>query len=155
MKTGTRQVRVHKLVQQVQQIALMQRLYFFYNRSITISARIGLTLFLLAGLLSCSHLSFYGLNTIGVIITPIRRLQLRPQQDHNSTVYIKGKVEKQVSLLQQQAYQISDSTGKIWVLTRQSGGFKKGDQVVIQGQIRYKSIPLGGKDYGEVYLDAQ
>lgn len=155
MKTGIDQVRIQKLVQQVQQIALMQRLYFFYNRSITVSARLGLTLFLLAGLLGCSHLSLYGLNTIGVNITPIRRLQLQPPQDHNTTVYIKGKVEKQVSLLQQQAYQISDSTGKIWVLTRQSGGFQKGDQVVIQGQIRYKSIPIGGKDYGEVYLDAQ
>jgi hypothetical protein len=155
MKTATNQVRIQKLVRQVQQIALMQRLYFFYSLTITVSARLGLTLFLLAGLLGCSHLSLYGLNTIGVNITPIRRLQRQPQQDHKTTVYIKGKVEKQVPLLQQRAYQISDSTGKIWVLTRQNGDFNKGDEIVIQGQIRYKTIPIGGRDYGEVYLDAQ
>ncbi|SRR5579883_730999 len=112
---------------------------------------LGLTFFLSVGLSSCGNLSLYGMNTIGVNVTPIRELKQQSQQDHNATVYIRGKVERQVPLLQKRAYQINDSTGKIWVITHQTG-LQVGDQVMIKGQISYQSIPLGGKEYGEVYL---
>ena len=163
-----------------QQVALMQQANNFYISFLygygSLPLRRGLTFFLLAGLLSCGSLGS-GINAssfrIGVNVTPIR--ELKPRQDLNSgkakagvktnvdrkqmsldnaTVYIQGKVEKQVPLLQRRVYQINDSTGKIWVITNQTG-LREGDQVVIKGQLRYQNIPLGGKEYGEVYLEEQ
>jgi stress response protein SCP2 len=92
------------------------------------------------------------MNAIGANITQIQ--DLKPQQDNGTTVYIQGKVEKRVPLLNQYAYQIDDSTGKIWVVTNQTG-LGEGDQVVIKGKVRRQSIPLGGKEYGEVYIEEE
>ncbi|ARV63089.1 hypothetical protein BZZ01_17690 [Nostocales cyanobacterium HT-58-2] len=111
---------------------------------------LGLTLFLLLGLISCGNLGQLGMNAIGANITKIQ--ELKPQQDDNTTVYIQGKVEKRVPLLNRYAYQIDDSTGKIWVVTNQTG-LREGEQVVIKGKVRNKSIPIAGKEYGEVYIE--
>ncbi|WP_396336450.1 DNA-binding protein [Fischerella sp. JS2] len=109
-----------------------------------------LTYFLMAGLVSCSNFSFSGINALGANVTPIR--ELRSQPDSNITVYIQGKVEKIAPLLQRRAYLVKDDTGKIWAITNQTN-LLVGDQVVIKGQIRYRSIPIAGKEYGEVYLE--
>jgi len=151
MKIATNQVRMQKFARQ---IALMQHLSFAYGQSTAVPVRLGLTFFLLAGLISCSSLSPYGMSTIGVNVTPIGELKAQQQRDNHTTVYIHGKVERQVPLLQRWAYQINDSTGEIWVITHQIG-LKKGDNVVFKGQTRYQSIPLAGKEYGEVYLEEQ
>ncbi|MBW4433390.1 MAG: hypothetical protein KME28_17115 [Pelatocladus maniniholoensis HA4357-MV3] len=111
---------------------------------------LGLTYFLVAGLISCSNFSFSGINAIGANVTPIR--ELRSQPDSNTTVYIQGKVEKIAPLLKKQAYLVKDETGKIWAITNQTN-VQVGDQVVIKGQIRYRSIPIAGKEYGEVYIE--
>jgi hypothetical protein len=106
---------------------------------------------LLAGLVSCGNISQYGMSAIGANVTPIRTLT---KQQNNSTVYVQGKVEKVVPLLQQRAYQINDSTGKIWVVTNQTS-WRENEQVVVKGKLRYKSIPLAGKEFGEVYVQEQ
>lgn len=112
----------------------------------------GLTFLLLMGLSSCASSGLNGINfSIGANINPIR--ELKPQSD-KSTVYIQGKVEKKVPLVKRQAYQINDSTGKIWVLTDQSG-WKEGQQVVIKGKVNYQSIPLANREYGEIYLEEE
>ncbi len=149
MNIATNQVRMHKFARQ---IALIQHISFVCRYSSAVPIRLGLTFFLLAGLISCSSLSPYGMSTIGANVTPIGDLKTQQKRDHQTTVYIRGKVERQVPLLQRWAYQINDSTGEIWVITRQMG-LKKGDNVVFKGQIRYQSIPLAGKEYGEVYLE--
>ncbi|MBW4670650.1 MAG: hypothetical protein KME60_25325 [Cyanomargarita calcarea GSE-NOS-MK-12-04C] len=118
--------------------------------------RLGVIVFLFGGLLSCGSLNQSGFNAstfrLGANITPIQGL--KPEQN-NTTVYIQGKVEKIVPLLsKQRVYQINDSTGKIWVLTNQTG-LEVGEQAVIKGQLRYQTIPLAGKDFGEVYLEEQ
>ncbi|TBR61227.1 DNA-binding protein [Mastigocladus laminosus UU774] len=111
---------------------------------------LGLTYFLMAGLISCGNFSFSGINALGANVTPIR--ELRSQPDSNTTVYIQGKVEKTAPLLKKQAYLVKDETGKIWAITNQTN-LQVGDQVVIKGQIRYRSIPIAGKEYGEVYIE--
>ncbi len=109
----------------------------------------GLTLLLLGGLVGCGN---FGKNLpVGINVTPIDQIN---QQQDNTSVYIQGKVEKLVPLVKQRAYQIKDSTGKIWVVSNQTN-FKVGDRVVIKGTVRNKSIPLAGKDYGEVYIEEQ
>ncbi|NWF59888.1 MAG: hypothetical protein HXY43_11530 [Fischerella sp.] len=112
----------------------------------------GLTCVLMAGLVSCSNFSFSGMNAIGANITPIQ--ELRSQPDSNTTVYIQGKVEKKAPLLKRQAYLINDETGQIWAIANQTN-LQVGDQIVIKGKIRYRSIPLAGKEYGEVYLEEE
>ncbi|WP_258003845.1 hypothetical protein [Fischerella thermalis] len=83
-------------------------------------------------------------------MTPIR--ELRSQPDSNTTVYIQGKVEKIAPLLKRRAYLVRDETGKIWAITNQTN-LRVGDQVVIKGQIRYRSIPIANREYGEVYIE--
>ncbi|MBW4568964.1 MAG: hypothetical protein KME31_13355 [Tolypothrix carrinoi HA7290-LM1] len=115
----------------------------------------GLTFVCLFALSSCGYSGQSGLNgvnfSIGVNVTPIR--ELKPRQD-KATVYIQGKVNSSVPLVKQQVYQINDSTGKIWVLTNQTG-WKEGQQVVVKGKVSYQSIPLAGKELGEIYLEEE
>lgn len=111
--------------------------------------------FLLGGLLSCGSLPQSSMNAInlrsGVATTNIR--DIKPQ-DFKATVYLQGKVAQLVPLLEQWAYQLQDSTGTIWVLTNQAG-LQLEDKVLIKGNIHYQSIPLAGKDFGEVYVHEQ
>ncbi|MBE8992355.1 hypothetical protein [Nostoc sp. LEGE 12450] len=157
MKLATKQAVKQKFAQSV---AFMQQtrnlsLSFFLGHS-TVSYRLGLIFLLVVGLCSCGSLTPSGLNginfQIGSNVTPIR--EIKPKQDNQATVYIQGQVEKQAPLMKQWAYQINDSTGKIWVVTNQKN-LAKGAQVVIKGKIRYQSIPLGGKELGEVYLEEE
>ncbi|MEA5618501.1 hypothetical protein VB711_11735 [Cronbergia sp. UHCC 0137] len=112
-----------------------------------------MTFLLLTGLYSCGNPNFNPNNLkIGVNITPIR--EIKPTQTQSATVSIEGKIEKQAPMIQRWAYQINDTTGKIWVLTKQDN-LQLGQQVVLKGKVKYQSIPLGGKEYGEVYLEAE
>ncbi|MEH2247981.1 hypothetical protein [Nostoc sp.] len=157
MKLATKQTVTQKFAQSV---AFMEQarnlsLSFLYGHSI-VPYRLGLIFFLVVGLCSCGSLPSSGLNgvnlKIGTNVTPIR--EIKPKQDNQATVYIQGQVEKQAPLMKQWGYQINDSTGKIWVLTNQKN-LAKGAQVVIKGKIRYRSIPLAGKELGEVYLEEE
>jgi hypothetical protein len=157
MKLATRQAVKQKFAQSV---AFMQQtrnlsLSFLYGHSI-IPYRLGLVFLLVVGLCSCGSLTSSGLNgtnfRIGTNVTPIR--EIKPEQDNQATVYIQGKVEKKAPLMKQWAYEISDSTGKIWVVTNQKN-LTEGAQVVIKGKVRYRSIPLAGKELGEVYLEEE
>lgn len=112
--------------------------------------------FLLGALLSCCLLIQSGLNSInlklGVDVTNIR--DLKPERDNDTIVYLQGKVAKQVPLLKRQVYQLQDSTGTTWVLTNQTN-LQMEDKVLIKGKVRYQSIPLAGKDFGEIYVEEQ
>ena len=33
------------------------------------------------------------------------------------------------------------------------GNFQVGEEVVLKGNVQYKSVPLAGKEYGEIYLE--
>ncbi|MEH1786600.1 hypothetical protein [Nostoc sp.] len=141
-------------------VAFMQKtrnffLSFLYGHSI-FPYRLGLTCFLVAGLCSCGNLTSPSLSKTGLKfgtnVTPIG--EIKPKQDNQAIVYIQGQVEKQAPLIKQWAYKINDSTGKIWVVTNQKN-LGEGSQVVIKGKVRYRSIPLAGKELGEVYLEEE
>jgi len=157
IKLATKQAVTQKFAQSV---AFMQQarnlsLSLLYGHSI-VPYRLGLTFFLVVGLCSCGSLTPSGLNEsnlkIGTNVTPIR--EIKPEQDNQAIVYIQGKVEKQAPLIKQWAYEINDSTGKIWVVTNQKNLGER-SQVVIKGKVRYRSIPLAGKELGEVYLEEE
>jgi hypothetical protein len=130
-------------------------LSFLYRHG-TVPYRLGLSFFLIGGLCSCGNLTSPSLSgnglKIGTNVTPIGKI--KPKQDNQAIVYIQGQVEKQAPMIKQWAYQINDSTGKIWVVTNQKN-LGEGSQVVIKGKVRYRSIPLAGKELGEVYLEEE
>ncbi|MFM7408387.1 MAG: hypothetical protein ACKO3K_17465 [Cuspidothrix sp.] len=114
---------------------------------------VGLSCILITGLYACGQEGKSGINlqnlTIGTNVTPIQKIT---PKNKDTTVYIQGKVEKTAPLVKQKAYQINDSTGKIWVITNQRN-FQIGEQVVLKGNVQYQSIPLAGQEYGEIYLE--
>lgn len=116
----------------------------------------GLAFFVVVGLCSCTNGKPSELNLkhlrIGANVTQIGKI--KPAQDGQTTVYIQGKVEKYAPFVKQKAYQIADATGKIWVVTDQSH-LQVGQEVVLKGKVIYKSIPLAGQDYGEIYLEEE
>lgn len=128
----------------------------FWDRHRIILYPLGFSLFLIAGLCSCSSLKIPGFQasnfSFGSNVTPIR--EIKPQQNKQTTVYIQGKVEKRVPLIKRWAYQINDSTGKIWVVTNQSN-LKEGAEVVIKGKLRYQSIRLANQEFGEIYIEEE
>ena len=127
-----------------QSIVLMQSAKIF---------TVGLSFSLVTGLYACGKQVNPGINLknfhIGANVTQIQKIT---PKNRDTTVYIQGKVEKAAPLIKKKAYQINDSTGKIWVITNQ-GNFQVGEQVVLRGNVQYQSVPLSGKEYGEVYLE--
>lgn len=113
-------------------------------------------LFCLGGLLSCGAMPNAALNSInlGLKSDLVQIRDLTPAQDQNATVRLQGKVAAIVPLVDWQAYQLEDPTGKIWVLTNQAN-VQLADQVIVQGILRFHSIPVAGQDFGEAYVEQQ
>ena len=104
------------------------------------------------GLFSCSNVNFSNITGVGADTTPIG--ELTPKQD-KTTVYVQGKVTKQVPLLQdERLYQLDDSTGKIWILTRKTN-WKIGQNVTTKGRINHEKISVADKDLSDIYLKAE
>jgi hypothetical protein len=77
--------------------------------------------------------------------------KLQQLSSQTKEIYLKGQVSQVVNLLDEGAYQLQDSTGKIWVITQDSLP-QLGDEILIRGQLRYESIPVGQLELGEVYV---
>lgn len=104
---------------------------------------------MLAGLYSCSNLA----ESVGLNVSNIGEISKTQTMDAN--IYLKGKVEDRAPFLGTGAYQLQDSTGSIWVLTKLPVPLQ-GEQMLIQGTVRYQQIQLkelAGKDLGGVYVE--
>lgn len=111
-----------------------------------------LSLIFASALLSCGNLPMSQLN-LGFNVASIGDVQQKRQVD--AEVYLRGKVENRAPFVGNAAYQLQDGTGSIWILTKQDLP-KLGDEVLLKGEVRYKSITLkelAGKDLGEVYVE--
>ncbi len=82
---------------------------------------------------------------------PISEIQAKHDE---ATVCVQGKVINVVPLIQQQVYQVKDSTGTVWVLTHRAD-LRVEDQVSVNGKTHYQNISIGGKDMGEVYIEEE
>lgn len=115
----------------------------------------GLCCSVITGLYACNNQANSGITfekfKIAANVTPIQKIS---QKNQDTTIYIQGTVEKTAPLIKKIAYQINDSTGKIWVITNQRN-LGIGEQVIFKGNVKYKSIPLDGKEYGEIYLEVK
>lgn len=73
-------------------------------------------------------------------------------QRRQGTAYLEGQVERHLPLLDQSLYQLTDSSGSIWVLTTQTPP-ALGEQIALRATIHYESILMRGQDIGEYYAE--
>ncbi|MFB2918661.1 MULTISPECIES: hypothetical protein [Aerosakkonema] len=90
--------------------------------------------------------------TPNVPVTKIKDLE--KQRDKKSTVYIRGRVVKQVPFLGTRAYEVEDSTGTVYVITKDKFPAQN-REIIVEGKVQYKSIPLAGQELGEIYIKEQ
>lgn len=94
-------------------------------------------------------------DTGGIVMpktTPIQEVQKTAVG--NSVVTVKGVVGDRVPILDGTVYELQDSTGKIWVLTQKQPP-NSGQEVIITGKLRFKSIPLNGQEQGSIYIEQE
>ena len=72
----------------------------------------------------------------------------------NKSVHIEGTVQQQVPLLEGTLYQVSDTTGEVWVFSLESPP-DIGMTVLVEGVVQYEQIIAGGIDIGDYYLQEQ
>ncbi|MGK7897777.1 MAG: hypothetical protein AB4372_30210 [Xenococcus sp. (in: cyanobacteria)] len=75
----------------------------------------------------------------------------RANKKNHKSIYIKGKVIKLAPLLGNNAYQIQDDTGKIWVITTEQLP-SVGQFIFIKCNIKFKNLSLGNQEIDELYL---
>ncbi|MBZ8179477.1 MAG: hypothetical protein SAL07_23605 [Oscillatoria sp. PMC 1051.18] len=109
---------------------------------------------LLALLVGCSQnfgVTFPGERRLA--LTQIGELDL-PTNYEDTTVYLKGQVISVAPFLESGAYLLQDTTGTIWVVTKETIP-DRGDIVLIQGKLVYESIPIGEQELGELYVQQE
>lgn len=107
----------------------------------------------LAGCGNSAPVGIGGLNFLmpGEHLTKIN--EIKPKQNA-ATITLQGQVVTRAPFLGSGAYKLEDATGTIWVITNQSLP-NVGDEVLLKGEPQFQSIPVGGKDIGEVYVQEQ
>lgn len=110
------------------------------------------------GLVGCSQsgpLGFGGIGFggIGGNITKIGKIQ-QNQNNVDATVYLQGEVITCAPFLGSGAYKLKDATGTVWVIANPTLP-NVGDEVLIKGKVQFQSIPVGGQELGEVYVQEE
>ena len=109
------------------------------------------------GLISCGNLaplSMGGISLGGFRGNITKIGEIPNDQNAVATVYLQGQVSNRAPFVENGAYKLEDDTGTIWVLTNQAPP-NIGDEVLLQGQVQFQSIPVGGQDLGEVFVQEQ
>jgi len=88
-----------------------------------------------------------------VPVTPIAEIH-QQSAPFPQPLNLTGTVGKQVPLLGRYAYKLSDETGSIWVLTGDPAP-KTGDEVLIQGIVRFQKVEGAGETLTERYVEQQ
>lgn len=70
----------------------------------------------------------------------------------DQAISVKGTVQQSAPLLDRWLYQLSDTSGTLWILSSDSPP-APGEMVRVQGIVRYEQILIGGTDQGEYYLE--
>ena len=87
-------------------------------------------------------------------MTTVREVQAHPHRNWlTATVQLRGTVGDRAPMIGAQLYQLKDSTGAIWVLTRRT--VRSGEAIQIQGQVRFQSVPVQGLEFGEAYIQEE
>ncbi len=107
---------------------------------------------LVTGLISCGQITETALK-LNLNVSKVRKIQTENKIDNQ--VYLKGTVESRAPFLETGAYELTDNTGSIWILTTTELP-KIGAEITIKGKIRYQSIVVpqfGNQDVGDFYVE--
>lgn len=120
---------------------------FFYVRL----SRLSIILLLLLNIVGCGQLNNFSWSPIAqnFLHTPISSLEAPKSIDSN--VYLQGKVSARSPFLEGGAYQLDDSTGKIWITTATKLP-SLGTEIAIKGKVHYQSIVIENREWGELYV---
>jgi hypothetical protein len=120
---------------------------FFYVRL----SRLSIILLLLLNIAGCGQFNNFSRLPIAqnFLHTQISSLEIPKNIDSN--VYLKGKVSDRSPFLEGGAYQLDDSTGKIWIITTNKLPSLE-TEIAIEGTVRYQSIPIENREWGELYM---
>ena len=129
------QARTHRRVA-LQYLKISNKIVFF-------AIIVGLNI----SLISCNSLISSNLLTSKAII-PINAIA---EKSKTETIYITGKVTKVAPLLGNNAYQVQDSTGTIWVITTANLP-SVGQNILIKCHIKSQSLSLISQELEELYL---
>ena len=77
--------------------------------------------------------------------------EIKNHPDLKTTIKVKGTIKKIIPLLGRKAYEISDQTGSVWVITEQKIP-AVGEVVSIEGILKYQDILIDGENLKEFYL---
>lgn len=110
--------------------------------------------FLLGGLFSCTQVNESGIGMLSPNVSVSKVSEVQQQSKVNSTVYLRGNVVKLIPFLENRAYELKDGTGIITVVTKEPFPKQK-QEIVIQGKVLYQSVPAGGQEFGEFYIEEQ
>lgn len=80
--------------------------------------------------------------------TPIDRLT---PQLAGKVISIRGKTTARAPFLDRGAYQLENQNGQIWVMSDRALP-AIGTTIKVKGRVEYQSIPLDGREFGEIYL---
>jgi hypothetical protein len=114
---------------------------FFHSRL----SRLSIILLLLLIIFGCDRLPI----AQNFLHTQINSLEIPKSIDSN--VYLQGKVSHRSPFLRGGAYQLDDRTGKIWITTTTKLP-SLGTEIAIEGKVRYQSIPIENREWGELYI---
>lgn len=76
---------------------------------------------------------------------------LRQPRRVEHSVTLMGSVTQRLAILNGWLYEVNDGTGQVWISTRQAAP-DIGNQVRIQGVVRYQPVEINGTDLGDYYL---
>ncbi len=105
-----------------------------------------LSLCISVGLLGCHPLAY-----LSFAFPPSISVEQLQEKTEGTVIYLQGIVRNQAPFLDQGAYQLEDTTGKVWVITSHPLP-KTGEQIALKGKVVYQSIPIAGQELGEFYL---
>ena len=112
--------------------------------------RLSLMPFLLGGIIGCNPFTNSGV-ALPDNFPLIQINELQQQRNSSATVYLQGKVGNQAPFLGSGAYQLQDNSGTIWVITNNNLP-PLGEEILIEGQIKYQSISIEGQELGDLYV---
>jgi hypothetical protein len=107
-------------------------------------------LIVLFGLLGCSQLTNLTRSPIAEHFFSTQIGDLEPTKNIDANIRLKGKITSVAPFLKGGAYQLEDSTGKIWVTTATKLP-AKGEEVAIEAKVQYQSIAIENQEWGEIY----
>lgn len=116
--------------------------------------QVGTITLLVGGLFSCTKVNDSGISILSPNAPVTNVSEVKQQSKVNSTVYLQGNVIKLIPFVEKRAYELKDNTGTITVVTKESFPKQK-QEIVIQGKVLYKSVPAGGQEFGEFYIEEQ